>query len=120
VIRLGEGLLFFADEEVDKAAEYFEQSLLDSVEGQTSAATSTVLAAPAGVAAVGLTVEMIIMLLKAKELKEELRKRGRFTFGKKGKLQARLREAILQNVPVAVGNEAHRHDSMSGLDVTAA
>jgi hypothetical protein len=112
------GLPYFADEEeVDNATQYFEEPLVNSVEGPTSAAaTSTV--APAGAAAVGLTVEMM-MSLKAMELKEELRKRGRPILGKKADLQARLREAILQNVPVAVGNEARRHDSMTGLDLTA-
>ena len=110
------GLPFFADEEVDDATEYFEEPLIDSVAGPTSAATSTV--ARAGAVAVGLTVEMM-MSLKATELKEELRKRGRPILGKKADLQARLREVILQNVPVAVGNEARRHDSMTGLDVTA-
>jgi hypothetical protein len=113
------GLPFFADEEVDDANEYFEEPLLDSAEGPTSAATSTVLApADAGAAAVGLTVETMMSLNVAK-LKEELRKRGRPIVGKKADLQARLREAILQNVPVAVGNEPPRHDSMMGLDVTA-
>jgi hypothetical protein len=61
----------------------------------------------------------MMMSLKATELKEELRKRGRPILGKKADLQARLREVILQNVPVAVGNEARRHDFMTGLDVTA-
>jgi hypothetical protein len=61
----------------------------------------------------------MMMALKTKELKEELRKRGRSMLGKKGELQERLREAILLNVPVATGNEARRHESMSGLDMTA-
>jgi hypothetical protein len=76
------GLPFFADEEVDNADKYFEQPLLDSVEGPMAAATSTVLAAPAGVAVVGLTVKMI-MLLKAKKLKEELRRGGGLPLGRK-------------------------------------
>jgi hypothetical protein len=38
---------------------------------------------------------------------------------KKGELQDRLREVILCNVPSGgTGNEAHCHESMSGLDVT--
>jgi hypothetical protein len=34
-------------------------------------------------------------------------------------LQARLKEAIENNVPIASGREAPRHESMNGLDVTA-
>jgi len=67
--------------------------------------------APAGTGAAAaeqLKVEGIDSL-KVKDLKEELRKRGRLNAGKKAELQARLREAIINNVPVAVENK----DAMS-------
>ena len=59
------------------------------------------------------------MRLPVKELKEELKKRGQSTTGEKEELRARLKEAIELNVPIASGNEAPCHESMSGLDVTA-
>ena len=61
------------------------------------------------------------MRLPVKELKEELKKRGQSTTGEKEELWARLKEAIELNlnVPIASGNEAPHHKSMSGLDVTA-
>ena len=96
--------------------EYFEAPLKDYVEGPPPAALSTPV--PAAVATEQLRIERM-MSLKMMELKEELRKRGRSMVGKKGVLQDRLREAILLNVPVDFGNEAHHHESMSGLDVTA-
>ena len=108
------GLPFFADNQVDDAVEYFEAPLEDYDEGPQPAAPST--PAPAAVATEQLTIERM-MSLKMKELKEELRKRGRSMVGKKGVLQDRLREAILLIVPVAFGNEARHHESMSGLDV---
>jgi hypothetical protein len=95
-------------QQVDDAVEFLEEPLEDTVEGPPPAAQATE----------QLTIETM-MALKMKELKEELRKRGRSIFGKKGELQERLKEAILLNVPVATGNEARRHESMSGLDVTA-
>ncbi len=94
--------------------EYFEAPLKDYVEGPPPAALSTPV--PAAVATEQLTIKRM-MSLKMMELKEELRKRGRSMVGKKGVLQDRLREAILLNVPVDFGNEAHHHESMSGLDV---
>jgi len=102
------GLPFFADMQDDNAVEFLEEPLEDTVEGPPPAAQATE----------QLSIETM-MALKMKELKEELRKRGRSMLGKKGELQERLREAILLNVPVATGNEARRHESMSGLDVTA-
>jgi hypothetical protein len=57
------------------------------------------------------------MRLLVTQLKEELRKRGRGTQGRKSDLQDCLKEAILLNVPVALGNEARRHNCMAGLDV---
>ena len=48
-----------------------------------------------------------------------MRKRGRSFAGKKGKLQDRLKEAVINNVPVALGNKLRRHKSIGGLDVTA-
>jgi hypothetical protein len=68
--------------------------------------------------AVQLTMAMV-MGLHVNRLKEELRKRGRSFAGKKGELQDRLKEAVVNNVPVALGNELRRHESMGGLDVTA-
>jgi hypothetical protein len=70
------------------------------------------------VEAVLLTMAMG-MGLNVNRLKEELRKRGRSFAGKKGKLQDRLKEAVINNVPVALGNKLRRHESMGGLDVTA-
>ena len=46
------------------------------------------------------------MRLGMNELKAELRKRGRSIGGKKAELQARLKEAIENNVPIASGREA--------------
>ncbi len=75
--------------------------------------------AAAAVAASAATNEVKVMRLLVTQLKEELRKRGHGTQGRKSNLQDRLKEEILLNVPVALGNEAHRHDWMAGLDVTA-
>jgi hypothetical protein len=102
------GLPFFADMQVDNAVEYLEEPSKDTVEGPPQASQATE----------QLMIEMM-MVLKMKELKEELRKRGRLMLGKKGELQEQLREAILLNVPVATGNEARCHESMLGLDVMA-
>jgi len=60
-----------------------------------------------------------MMRLGVNELKAELKKRGRSTGGKKAEMRARLKEAIMNNVPIASGSEAPRHESMNGLDVTA-
>jgi hypothetical protein len=73
---------------------------------------------PPPVAPTVITVESLTRL-PVKELKEELKKRGRSTTGKKEELRARLKEAIELNVPIASGNEPPHHESMSGLDVTA-
>ena len=54
-----------------------------------------------------------------KELKDELRKRGREITGKKVELVPRLKDAIASNVPVSSGYEAARHVSMNGLDMGA-
>ncbi len=57
--------------------------------------------------------------LNVARLKEELKRRGRSIAGKKDDLQARLKEVIVLNVPVASGGgeSVRRHESMSGLDV---
>ncbi len=67
-----------------------------------------------------LTVEGVTLLNVAR-LKEELKRRGRSIAGKKADLQARLKEAIVLNVLVASGGgeSVRRHESMSGLDITA-
>jgi hypothetical protein len=75
--------------------------------------------AVAAVVAPAAPNEVNIMLLSVKQLKEELRKRGRGTQGRKSDFQDRLKEAILLNMPVALGNEARRHHCMAGLHVTA-
>ncbi len=49
-----------------------------------------------------MTVEGV-MLLNVGRLKEELKRRGCAIAGKKGDLQARLKKAIMLNVPVALG-----------------
>ena len=80
------GLPFFANEEVDNPDEYFEATLGDAVEEPTPAAPSTLAPAGAGAAAAEqLTVEGIPSL-KVKDLKEELRRRGRSNAGKKAEL----------------------------------
>ncbi len=56
-----------------------------------------------------LTVEGMTLLNVAR-LKEELKRRGCSIAGKKGDLQARLKEVIVLNVPVASGVVA-RHAS---------
>jgi len=61
----------------------------------------------------------MVMGLNVNRSKEELRKSGRSFAGKKGELQERLKEAVVNNVSVALGNEPRRHESMGGLDVTA-
>jgi hypothetical protein len=63
--------------------------------------------------------EVDVMCLSVTQLKEELRKRGRGTQGRKSNLQDCLKEGILLNVPVALGNEVCCQDCMVGLDVTA-
>ena len=65
-----------------------------------------------------LTVESVGRL-GVKELKDELRKRGRSITGKKGELVARLVEVVAANVPVLASNDAPRHESMAGVDVGA-
>jgi hypothetical protein len=47
----------------------------------------------------------MVMTLNVNKLKEELRKRGRSRAAKKGDLQDCLKEAILNNVQVALGNK---------------
>jgi hypothetical protein len=64
--------------------------------------------------------ELDVMCLLVAQLRDELKKRGRGSQGKKSKLQDRLKEAILLNVLVASGEDASwRHDCMAGLDMTA-
>ncbi len=58
------------------------------------------------------------MRLSVKELKEELRKREQ-NAKEKEELRACLKEAIVLNVPIASSNEAPRHESIAGLDITA-
>jgi len=64
-----------------------------------------------------LTVESV-MKLGVKELKEELKKRGRAISGKKSELQDCLKEAVWLHVPVAGPSEEPQHESMGGLDMT--
>ena len=67
------GLPLFADKQMDYPVKYFEAPLGDAVEGPPPAALST--PAPAGAASEQLMIE-VMMSLKMKDLKEELRKRG--------------------------------------------
>ena len=64
-----------------------------------------------------LTAEAI-KSMKVKEMKEELKKRGKICSGNKGVLQARLVDAVNAGVPVTEA-VVERDDSMRGLDVTA-
>ncbi len=73
---------------------------------------------PAPVAAPALAVESV-MKLTVKDLKDELKKRGRAITGKKSDLQDRLKEAVRLNVPVAGPSEEPHHKSMAGLDMSA-
>ena len=59
------------------------------------------------------------MKLGVKELRDELKLRGWATSGNKQALQACLREAIKQNIPVSTTAAPPRHECMNGLDVTA-
>jgi hypothetical protein len=104
-------LPFFADEEQDDIEGYEEPPIA----GGSDAAAP---APPPPPAAQEVTVESM-MRLGVNELKAELKKRGRPTGGKKADMQARLKEAIINNVPIASGSEPPRHESMNGLDVTA-
>ncbi len=70
------------------------------------------------VAAPALTRESGVKFL-VKDLKEELKKRGRAITGKKSELQDCLKEAVQLNVPVAGPSEEPHHESMAGLDMTA-
>jgi hypothetical protein len=101
-------LPYFADEEQDDI-EGYEESPIDGSDAAAPAPPPP----PAPV-----TVESM-MRLGVNELKAELKKRGRSTGGKKAEMRARLKEAIMNNVPIASGSEAPRHESMNGLDVTA-
>ena len=97
----------FADVEEDDMEEYEEAPII----------FPTAVSAPAPAAEL-LTVEALGGL-GVKELKEELRKRGRAITGKKVDLVSRLKDAIASNVPVSSGYESTRHDSMNGLDMGA-
>ena len=95
----------FADVDGDDIDAYDETPI------DRSDAPSSVLVGPLTLEAVGG--------LGVKELKDELRKRGRSITGKKIELVARLKDAIASNVPVSSGDGAARPDSMTGLDMGA-
>jgi hypothetical protein len=56
------------------------------------------------------------MLLNVAQLKDELKRRGRAIAGKKGELQAHLKQVIELNVLVASGGgeSVRRHELMAG------
>ncbi len=93
------------------ADNYNEATLIDDARPPPGEAES----APAAAAqALELTVEGVTSLNVAR-LKEELKRRGRSIAGKKGDLQARLKEAIVLNKPVASGGgESTGHSEGSG------
>lgn len=95
----------FADTENDDMEDYDEAPIAP-------------IATPAPVPVALVTVEAVEKL-SVKELKDELRKRGRSITGKKGELAARLVEAVAANVPVLSSDDAPRHESMAGVDVGA-
>ena len=99
----------FADDQYDDMEGYIEDVIV-AIDNPPSPVA--MLRAPA------LTVESV-MKLGVKELKEELKKRGRAISGKKSELQDRLKEAVRLSVPVAGPSEEPRHESMGGLDMTA-
>jgi hypothetical protein len=109
------GLPHFAEEEEVNPEGYNKAPLNNAVDGLPTAAPVTL--APAG-EATQLTV-MMVMGLNVNKLREELRKRGWLFVGKKGELQERLKEVVINNVPVASGKKPRRHECMGGLDVTA-
>jgi hypothetical protein len=112
------GLPYFADKEEINADDYNEATLMDDARPPPGEAES----APAAAAQAPESTVEGVTLLNVAWLKEELKRRGRSIAGKKGDLQARLKEAIILNVPVALrgGELVRRHESMSGLDVTGA
>ncbi len=110
------GLPTFADGDEGANSEGYNEEPLNDVP-RVPMTAPPVTEAPA-VEAMQLTMEMV-MGLNVNRLKEELRKRGRSFAGKKGELQERLKEVVINNVPVALGNEPRCHKSMAGLDVTA-
>jgi hypothetical protein len=87
------GLPFFADEPNDNRDAYIEP-LVDN--GPPSAPPSP----PEPAATMLLRVESV-MRLNVTQLKDELKKRGRSCVGRKSDLQDRLKEVILNNVPVS-------------------
>jgi hypothetical protein len=96
----------FADKPNNNMEEYFEQT----IEGGSVVEAVEAPAAPK---------ELDVMRLTVAQLRDELKRRGRGIQGKKGKLQNHLKEGILLNVLVALGDAARRHDCMAGLDMTA-
>ena len=98
----------FADKPNDDMEMYFEQA----IEGGMSVGEA--------VEAPTAPNELDVMHLLVTQLHYELKKRGCGTQGKKAKLQDCLKEAILLNVPVALGEDvAWCHESMVGLDMMA-
>ena len=69
------------------------------------------------VVAVELTAE-VIKSIKVKEMKEELKKKGKICSGNKAVLEARLVDAVNAGVPVTEA-VVERDENMTGLDVTA-
>ncbi|KAL3817141.1 hypothetical protein ACHAXA_009042 [Cyclostephanos tholiformis] len=115
-IDAGDGANFLSEGEEVDADDYNEAPLVNDAcppPGEAESAAAETEAAPE------LTIEGV-MLLNVAWLKDELKRRGRAIAGKKGELQACLKEAIVLNVPVASGGGVSvcRHESMAGLDVT--
>jgi hypothetical protein len=111
------GLPYFADKEEVNADNYNEATLIDDAHpppGEAKSVQAVAAQTPK------LTVEGVT-LLNVAQLKEELKRRGRSIAGKKGDLQACLKEVIVLNVPVALGGGelVRHHESMSGLDIMA-
>jgi hypothetical protein len=109
------GLPHFADDDEGADPEGYDEAPLNSAADAFWAPTAPPVTKGPAAEAVQLTLAMV-MGLNVNRLKEELRKRGRSFAGKKGELQDRLKEAVVNNVPVALGNELRRHKSMGGLD----
>ena len=95
----------FADTEGDDLDDYDEATI--------EPATASV-----PVQAVELTV-VGVALLGVKELKEELRKHGHATTGKKCELADHLKETIQNNIRISAADAGPLHESMNGLDMTA-
>jgi hypothetical protein len=93
------GLPYFANKEEVNVDDYNKATLIDDARPPPGEAESV----PAAAAQAPESTVEGVTLLNVAWLKEELKRREHSIAGKKGDLQARLKEAIVLNVPVASG-----------------